>query len=198
MNKMYFWRELTSATIGLGNVAVIDCYDVTPVTQQLGLLVDDQEKVGVHKADLKIRVSATGEVFNGFAAVLIQYITDGTVTDYTPGAVSSLGMFKFLMQGFQATGDIGWKILDRRISAPVKAGITAASIHEVTFMVDIKETMKKFTDLVEDPNTDEALLAGFAVVVYGTNTQTAYVGSSMFLEYSVHDRPMRSLVRANY
>lgn len=155
MTKMYLNRKGTSAiTInGAGVYAVADLMIGSDIIEDLDGLAEEQELVGVHSAKVIIRVSSSDAAHaTSFLCVPFQYLSDGTITNYLPGAVSDLGQVENLIEGFQTTGNISWKLLDKpKVSSPVHAtqstGVTY--VHQVTFVIDAKKFISevaKFAD----------------------------------------------------
>lgn len=91
MVKHFMALDQYSITISAtGNKAMTNCLPTTSLTSHLDGLCEEQDVLGIHKAKLIVRVSATAGHQGSFAGRLIMYMTDGGVASYTPGAVTDL------------------------------------------------------------------------------------------------------------
>jgi hypothetical protein len=195
MNKHYLYRELNQLTVGGSGYVMINLFHADPLLTQIYSLSQENELIGVHKAKIVVKVSQESDFYLDFAAVLLAFLGDGTVASSNPGAALN-GQIHELFMDFQQTEQFGMKFLDFKTSAPVKASESAAVYaHQAVFIIDAKDFVKECAKLNADPITSGQKVGGYAVAVHSANTIVVHTSCALYLEYSVHDRPMRTFAR---
>lgn len=199
MVKHYIRRDTTTATLNAGgNYGVID--STVDLVAYIDVLCEEQEIVGVHDANLVVRVTSSGGISETHVATLIEYLNDNAIANYLPAAASDQEQVEDLIDGFTSAGNTSFKIIGRpKISAPVKAFNSNSQeyLFETTFVVNVKKIVAEAAKLVDDPLTTQAFKAGFALLVQGENSEAFYITSELHVEYTVHNRPLRVFLRKN-
>jgi hypothetical protein len=161
----------------------------------IGSLIDvETEKAGVSKCNALARVMSYGEPEEAIAARLCLIQKDGTVANYTPGAIQEPLTLEIMLNGAVTAGTASIKqIGEPKLSIPAHnyaGGDTA--IHECRWRVDLKEIMKDLSKIVRAPGFQTAYPTTtetfFAAEVRAPSSAPIQVSIILDIEYQIHER----------